>query len=174
MIFASTMISAQEGYQQFKSNFDDPFRNLTLDNFWILDDLDEKSVSFEHLNDEDVTFTIHVGKALDENISIEKLYRQIKAANGKVNDIPLLFKSFPLVILLLELLEMDIQFEKYQRTTINQLASITGYIMNEDDYELFYLFVVNNRIYNFSFTSPVSKFADYEPYFNATLRGLFN
>lgn len=185
-----TNLNAQDSYLQIKTLFDAPFHKLSLNPLWILDDQDKNSISFEHKKDDDVTFTIDAGKTLKKTLTIDKLYKQFEKAEGRAEDISALIKSFPEISILQQLLNQELTFENYSIVTIHGLKGIKAYcqdrlpieeailgntILDLDipDWSLYYFFIVNDRIYAFTFEAPSTIFESYEAFFETTLKDLF-
>lgn len=168
----------------FVTKFDVPFHKLILDSCWDFDDQDKNSISFEYHDDRDIGLDIEVGKVLKDTVSIEKLYKQIKKAKGKISEVPLVVSSFSWLIFLHDLFNLDIQVENYQIISVNGLEGIRAYHkprfaiekskkIDEPDWAIFYVFIVNKRIYVIDFMAPALKFLQMEPFFEATLNKLF-
>lgn len=190
-ILALQMTSyTEEPYLQVKTTFDAPFQQLTLDPSWTLEDHDKNSISFEHRDDWDIEFSIEAGKVLKEKATIKKLFAQLTKAEGNLKHIPLLIESFP-EILLLELFNIDVTVENYSCIVMNGIPGIKAYyqdmtiveevtqggtaIESDDDVlkSVYYIFIINNRIYSLEFEAPVAKFSEYEAFFEATIEKLF-
>lgn len=174
---------------QIKTTFDAPFNILTLHPDWELDDQDTNEINFEHREDWlDVEFSIYVGKILkNKKFSLEELYEQIQKAKGKVKKISILKASFPEMKMTFDILGEDPILEDYALINFKGLKCIKAYSkdifpivsissdekIDEPQWRLYYLFIVNKRLYDFEFDAPASKFSDYEPLFDATMECLF-
>lgn len=169
--------------ENYFTTFDSPFNELHLDSCWAFDEQDTNSVSFEHCDDWEIEFSIEAGQHLKKKTDIEKLYKQIKKAKGEICEVPLLVESFPWLSYL-DLLDLDIQLEDYQIIKVNGLEGIKAYhkvrlpiaptsIIDEPDWTVFYIFIVNQRIYSMDFSAPASKFLQMESFFDTTIKNLF-
>lgn len=166
------------------------FTTLVLPSIWQMEEKETRSISFVHLDNEDVSFTITVGKPLKNGASIENLQKQIeKFVQKKANTIPLFEKSFGLnredfCEDSINFINFEKKFETvligkiiwlkvYARGKITETIIIDG--IEEDTavtptYGFMYAAFINNSLQIVSFVAPQTSFDAYESLFNKTMQ----
>ncbi len=174
-LFVFSLQTSATSQEVITTQFDSPFDTLAVEACWKLDDQDKNSLSFEHCEDSSIEWGILRGNELSKKVSIEKLFKQIKKAHGKISKISVLVSSFP-AFNLYRLYDIDHKLENYQIVNINGLQAIKAYykIIDEDDsdWNVYYLFLIDNRLYVVDFIAPETKFLEWEPLFEATVKSL--
>lgn len=133
-IMGCMALAGAEEMQTMEVNLPKPFNQLTIPSSWKFYGKDENGLVWQHISNDEVTFSFSTGKTLSKSAKFDDLEKQMKRfAKGKAKSVPLVLQSLGLAKDYDMSAELQITSKDLSRVRFNKVKWMRLYDTSEEE-----------------------------------------